>query len=144
MVMRVVFECRVGGRIFEEFRDGRRFQWGKVTAWDPPRRVAFSWHPLKDESLAQDVEVRFVPEAGGTRVVLTAAGWERLGAKAARERKGYSVGWGAILDVFAGRRTLTVATFGVISRTLTLFLRLTGRLNAEIDKAGGRMPATLP
>jgi uncharacterized protein YndB with AHSA1/START domain len=138
-VKRIVFECHVGGRIFEELTDGRRYQWGKITAWEPPSRVAFSWHPSKDESVAQDVEVRFVPEGSGTQVVLVSSGWEKLGEKAARERKGYSIGWGGVLDVFAGRRSATVMIFAVLSHTITLFLKLTGRLDREIDNAGGRM-----
>ena len=36
----------VGGRIFEEHADGRRFQWGGVLEWDPPPRVKFTFHPL--------------------------------------------------------------------------------------------------
>ena len=140
-VKRLVFECRLGGRIYEELLDGRRYQWGRVLAWDPPNRVAFSWHPSKDESLAQDVEIRFVAQGSGTEVVLVSSGWEKLGAKAARERKGYSVGWGGILDVFAQRRTATVVIFAIVSHAITLFLKATGRLEREIDQAGGRMPA---
>jgi len=142
-VARIVFECDVGGRIFEELVDGRRYQWGRITAWDPPRRVAFTWHPSRDESQAQDVEVSFVPNATGTEVVLVSSGWERLGAKAVRERKGYSIGWGSILDVFAGRRTAVFVLFATLSHTITLFLNLTGRLDAEIERAGGRMPAEI-
>ena len=140
-VKRVVFECHLGGRIYEELADGRGFQWGKVTAWEPPHRVGFTWHPSKDENAAQDVEVRFDPEGSGTLVVLTSSGWERLGAQAKRARKGYSIGWGGVLDVFAGRRTLTVILFAVISHAVTFFLKLTGRLEGEIERAGGRMPA---
>jgi uncharacterized protein YndB with AHSA1/START domain len=139
-VRRVVFECRAGGRIYEEFKDGRRFQWGKITAWEPPGRVAFTWHPSRDESQAQDVEVRFEPATSGTRVVLVSRGWEKLGAKAARERKGYSIGWGSILDVYAGRTTAVILLFALISHTMKLALRVTGRLEREISNAGGRLP----
>ena len=131
----------MGGRIYEELIDGRRYQWGRVTAWEPPGRVAFTWHPSKDESVGQDVDVRFLVDGSGTEVVLSSSGWEKLGDKAARERKGYSIGWGGILDVFAERRTAAVVIFAALSHTITLFLRLTGRLDGEIDKAGGRMPA---
>lgn len=138
-VSRVVFECQLGGRIFEQFSDGRRYQWGRITAWEPPRRVAFTWHPSREEREAQDVEVRFEAAPGGSRVVLTSSGWEKLGPRAARERKGYSIGWGSILEVFAGRRSATVVIFAIISHTITFFLRITGRLEREIDNAGGRM-----
>jgi len=139
-VKRVVFECRQGGRIYEEFKDGQRFQWGTVTAWDPPHSVGFTWHPSKDAAVAQNVVVAFKPSASGTRVVLTSSGWERLGAKAARARKGYAIGWGSVLDGFAGRRTAAIVVFAMISHTITFFLRVTGRLEREIAKSGGRMP----
>lgn len=41
----VTMEGRAGGRIVERIRGGRECVWGTVTAWDPPRRVAFTWHP---------------------------------------------------------------------------------------------------
>jgi hypothetical protein len=138
-VSRVVFECKVGGRIYEEFHDGRRYQWGRVTGWNPPNSVAFTWHPSRDEDVAQDVEVRFDSSANGARVTLTSTGWEKLGARAARERKGYSLGWGSILEVFARRRTAAVVIFAMISHIFTFLLWITGRLEREIDKAGGRM-----
>jgi uncharacterized protein YndB with AHSA1/START domain len=141
LVKRIVFECRVGGRIYEELKDGRRYEWGRITAWEPPTRVAFTWHPSREEAEAQDVDLSFRPEGGGTRVELVSAGWERLGARAVKARKGYSVGWGAVLDHWAGRWSLAMLLFGVLSKSITLYYRITGRLEAEIDKAGGRMPA---
>lgn len=142
-VKQIHFECRVGGQIIEELRDGRRFQWGRITAYDPPRRVAFTWHPSKHEDEAQDVEVSFYPEGTGTRVELVSSGWERLDAKARRERKGYDVGWGSVLSVYAGKRNAAFVIFGVISVVLTTVLKLTGRLERSIDQAGGRIAALL-
>jgi uncharacterized protein YndB with AHSA1/START domain len=140
-VQRVVFECRQGGRIFEELKDGRRFQWGVITAWEPPRQVSFTWHPSRDEREAQDVTVTFTPQAGGTKVELVSTGWEKLGTRAARERKGYAIGWGSILDVFAGKRSFVMLLFAAISKGTRLYLKLTGKLEAEINKSGGRMVA---
>lgn len=139
-VRRIIFECHQGGRIIEELDDGRRFQWGRVTAFDPAeQRVAFTWHPSRDESEAQDVEVRFLPQGSGTLVELVSGGWERLGSRARRERKGYSIGWGSVLEVFAGRKNAAFVIFGVISGAITLFLTVTGRMEASIAKAGGRI-----
>ena len=83
----MVFEPQVGGRIFEEHVDGRRFQWGRVLEWEPPRRVKFTFHPSRDPATAQDVEVRFVPDGGGTRLELVTTKWENWGPKAARARQ---------------------------------------------------------
>jgi uncharacterized protein YndB with AHSA1/START domain len=140
-VKTIVFQCRPGGLIVEELVDGRRFQWGRVTAFEPPGRVAFTWHPSRDEREAQDVEVRFIAQGGGTRVELVSSGWERLGARARRHRRGYDVGWGSVLEVFAGRKNAAFVIFAVLSTLLTWGLRLSGRLEATIDKAGGRLPA---
>lgn len=101
----VTFEGHVGGRIVESIRDGRVCVWGTVTAWEPPRRVAFTWHPGREPETAQDVEVRFEPHADGTRVVLVHTGFERLGAKLGRvARRGYPLGWTYVLGLYAERR----------------------------------------
>ncbi|HKS05774.1 MAG TPA: SRPBCC domain-containing protein [Gemmatimonadaceae bacterium] len=108
-VKRVVFEGRVGGMFFEELVDGRRFQWGELLAWDPPRSVTFTFHPSRDPSEAQEVTLRFIPEGTGTRLTLTADKWERVGKRASIARRGYESGWGYVLNVWAGRRTPRMA-----------------------------------
>jgi uncharacterized protein YndB with AHSA1/START domain len=139
LVQRIDFECRVGGLIVEELKDGRRFQWGKVTAWEPPRRVAFTWHPSRDEAEAQDVEVCFVPEGTGTRVELVSHGWEKLGTRARVARRAYNIGWGSVLDTFAGRTSAAIVCFSILSRGIGIVLQLTGRREASIEGAGGRL-----
>jgi hypothetical protein len=140
LVARIVFQCREGGGIIEELYDGRRFQWGTVTRWDPPHAVGFTWHPSKDASTAQDVEVTFTPVGAVTRVELTSSGWERRGAKGRRERNGNSIGWGSVMATYAGQRSIALVVFAVISAALRFVLRLTGRLNGMIDAAGARLP----
>ena len=56
-IKRLVFEAKVGGRIYEEHIDGRQFQWGKVLELDPPRRARFTFHPSRPESTAQTIEL---------------------------------------------------------------------------------------
>jgi uncharacterized protein YndB with AHSA1/START domain len=89
----VVFEPRVGGRIFERARSGEEHIWGKVLEWRPPTRVAFSFHPGRDDKTAQTVEVTFARAAEGARVVLTHGGWEKFGADAQKNRDSYNQGW---------------------------------------------------
>lgn len=98
----VVFEEGAGGRIYEREEGGQTHLWGTVTAWEPPRRVRFTWHPGREASGAQDVEVRFTAEGGGTRVELTHSGWETLGDKAASTRRDYDSGWPPVLARYAG------------------------------------------
>ena len=90
-------EPHVGGAIFETRDDGERFPWGRILAWEPPGRLVFTWHPGREASVAQEVEVRFEPEGGRTRVTLVHREWQKLGADAAEARKGYDKGWGVVL-----------------------------------------------
>jgi len=90
-------EPRVGGSVWEERDDGERSAWGTITVWEPPGRLAFTWHPGRDPETAQEVELRFHPIAGGTRVELEHRGWQKLGAQAARTREGYDTGWDDVL-----------------------------------------------
>jgi len=120
----VVFESHVGGRIYEIAADGATSMWGTVLAWEPPHRVAFSFHPGRGEEMAQPVEVRFVATAAGTRLELTHAGWEKLGRLAPFARRGYTVGWAYVLDLWAARRGPLV----VVTRGLERLLRVASRV----------------
>ena len=95
-----VFESRVGGRIYETHDDGSLHLWGTVTAWEPPARVVFSWHPGRDASTAQEVELSFTDTGVGTRVELEHRGWEILGDRAAGTREAYDSGWAGVLSLF--------------------------------------------
>jgi hypothetical protein len=97
----VRFEGWVGGRILEEAGDGQVHPWGTVTAWEPPARVAFTWHPGREADTAQRVEVEFWTEDGGTRVRLTHTGWERFGDAGADMREEYEGGWTFVLSSYA-------------------------------------------
>jgi uncharacterized protein YndB with AHSA1/START domain len=105
----VVFEGRPGGRIFERTRDGREIEWGEVTGWDPPHRLAYRWHIRRDRADATDVEVRFeAGDRGMTRLEITHTGWERLGAEAETWRDANRGGWAGLLPVFAAACTVEV------------------------------------
>jgi len=90
-------EPGVGGSVWEERDDGERFTWGTVTVWEPPGRLAFTWHPGRAPETAQEVELRFRPIAGGTRVELEHRGWQTLGERAVKAREGYDTGWDEVL-----------------------------------------------
>lgn len=48
--------------------------------WEPPLRLAFSWHLRAERADATDVSITFVDGGDGTsRVEIEHAGWERLG-----------------------------------------------------------------
>lgn len=96
----VAFGGGVGGTIVETLSDGTTAVWGRVTRWEPPHLVAFTWHPGNPESEAGHVEVTFTPETSGRTIVeLIHTGWERR-PDGARARKGYDTGWNTVLDRF--------------------------------------------
>ena len=80
----VVLEGGIGGRLYERARDGTEFEWGRVTAWDPPHELAYTWHLKRGPTDATHVRVRFVPRGGRgwTRVEIEQHGWEHLGSAA--------------------------------------------------------------
>jgi uncharacterized protein YndB with AHSA1/START domain len=135
----VVLEPRVGGRIFEEHIDGRRFQWGQILEWDPPKRLKFTFHPSRAAETAQDVDVRFVPETGGTRVELVATKWENWGARAKAARRGYDVGWGYVMNIWAGRLTTGMRALDGAMAIVNAINKLRGGTAAQIRKAGGEI-----
>jgi uncharacterized protein YndB with AHSA1/START domain len=99
--LEVVFEGRVGGRIFERTRDGRELDWGEVTAWDPPRRLAYLWWIATDPDSATDVEISFVSTGGGsTRVDIEHGGWERLAGRGVSWREVNLGGWNGVMPVY--------------------------------------------
>ncbi|MDJ0961643.1 MAG: SRPBCC domain-containing protein [Acidimicrobiia bacterium] len=96
----IVFEGRPGGRIFERAVDGREHDWGRVTEWDPPYRLAYQWHLFFDPAEATDVEVTFAPGDAGTDVRIEQRGWERLGAAGVQRRTNTNRAWGAIVPEY--------------------------------------------
>ncbi len=79
---RLVFECQLGGRLFEtvELDSGARtFVTGTVVAWDPPRRLAIEWRGVNfAEHEKTLVEVTFTPAGEGTMVRVEHRGWSSL------------------------------------------------------------------
>jgi uncharacterized protein YndB with AHSA1/START domain len=99
---RIIFEDRVGGRVYEQIRDGRTAVWGTVLAWEPPRRFSMTWHAGRDDDAdGQVLDVIFTSVGGGTRVELTHGGWERLGDEGPGQRTLYDEGWGHVLARYA-------------------------------------------
>ena len=100
-----VFEPRAGGRVYERATDGREAHWATVLAFEPPHRFVLEWKVNPNAVAATEVEVRFRPEGGGTRVDLEHRGWERLGGTADASRASYDTGWEFVLgEYLAGAR----------------------------------------
>lgn len=77
----VCIERRLGGRVFESVDADPPLviEIGVVQAWEPPRRLAFSW---RNAAFAPGettlVEVDFAPQRSGTLVTVTHSGWSTL------------------------------------------------------------------
>ncbi|HZP20153.1 MAG TPA: SRPBCC family protein [Bauldia sp.] len=103
----IVAEPRPGGRWYEVGEDGSICEWGKVLVWDRPNRVVFAWQLNAawkyDPDFVTELEVRFVPEAAGTRVELEHRNLDRYGADAAEIRRMIDSegGWPTALVAFA-------------------------------------------
>jgi uncharacterized protein YndB with AHSA1/START domain len=96
-VATVVCEPGLDGRVFERWHDGREHEWGRITAWSPPDRLAFTWSPSPSDDVETNVEVTFGAVDGGTLVRLTHAGWEALGEAGGEKRTAYDAGWPHVL-----------------------------------------------
>jgi uncharacterized protein YndB with AHSA1/START domain len=102
----VVLEGHVGGRIFERTADGAEHDWGEVTAWEPPSRLAYLWFLRTDRGDATDVEIRFVAVGdSATRVEIEHSGWERLGDRGATWRERNLGGWSTLLPHYRAALT---------------------------------------
>jgi uncharacterized protein YndB with AHSA1/START domain len=97
----VVMEGRKGGRLYERTTGGEEHVWGIILAWDPPRRVGYSWHPGRGQETAQEVEITFAPDGDGTRVDLRHWGWEKLGDRMEQAVADYDEGWDLVLGRYA-------------------------------------------
>ena len=103
-----VFGDRTAGVAFESDQlversdSGEESTWAEVQAWAPPDRFVLAWHPGRGPDDASEVEVSFIVEGSGTRVVVEHRGWERFGDHGEQRRRTY-VGphaWGSLLDRF--------------------------------------------
>ena len=109
-IAETVFEPRAGGRLYDRGVDGSECDWARVLAYEPPRRVAFSWdlNPQwqveTDLEKTSEVEVRFIAETSErTRVELEHRNIDRHGEgwRSVRDAVGSEGGWPLYLRRFA-------------------------------------------
>jgi uncharacterized protein YndB with AHSA1/START domain len=75
----LAIEPGLGGRFVESYQDGTEFEIGRITTWEPGRRLGLTW---RQDSFTEDqmttVEVRFEPISDETRVTVEHLGWESV------------------------------------------------------------------
>ena len=97
----IAFGEGVGATIIETLADRTTSVWGTITGWEPPHRVAFTWHAGTPEAEATRIEVTFTQDGPGSTVVeLVHSGWERR-PDGASAREGYNSGWEPVIGRFA-------------------------------------------
>ena len=76
--LHIRFEARLEGRYYETFLDGSEYEIGRVTAWEPPRRLSYTW---RDPSWRGETRIAlaFLAEGEGARVVYEQDGFEAAG-----------------------------------------------------------------
>lgn len=69
------FEPRLGGRYYERFADGTQYDIGKITVYEPPHKLAFTWRgpDWPGESL---IEIEFAADGEHTTLTLTHSGFD--------------------------------------------------------------------
>jgi uncharacterized protein YndB with AHSA1/START domain len=106
-----VFEPRVGGHIYDKGTDGSECHWARILAFDPPKRVVFSWDIGPQWTIetepdnTSEVEVTFIAETPQrTRVELEhrhidrhGPGWQGVSDGVADDE-----GWPLYLQRYAG------------------------------------------
>jgi uncharacterized protein YndB with AHSA1/START domain len=76
---RMAFEPGEGGRLIETLESGKVFEIGRILAWEPPRRLVFSWRQATfPPDLATEVEVGFEAVGDETRVSVEHRGFDRV------------------------------------------------------------------
>ncbi|HEX2558967.1 SRPBCC family protein [Phenylobacterium sp.] len=84
----LAFEPGEGGRLIETLDNGKVFEIGRITAWDPPHRLQFSWRQANfPVDLHTEVEVRFEAVGEETRVSVEHRGYHRVPAESAARHR---------------------------------------------------------
>lgn len=95
----VCIEGAIGGRFYERASDGKEYEWGRVFAWEPPHRIAFTWYLGSTPALPTQVEVQFTAiDAETTRIDLEHRGPEFIGDLWERRVQIFQGAWYTILQ----------------------------------------------
>jgi uncharacterized protein YndB with AHSA1/START domain len=76
---RLAFEPGVDGRLLTTFEDGSTFEIGRISVWEPGKRLVFAWRQLSfSPGQSTEVEVGFEPVGDETRVSIEHRGWDTI------------------------------------------------------------------
>lgn len=110
------FEPKEGGACYEIGLHGFRCDWGRVTVWEPPHQLRFTWQvspkstPEPNPALASEVRVSFTETAPSvTRVDIEHHNIERHGEGSAqyREELASEYGWPYLIGQYQAMLVVT-------------------------------------
>lgn len=79
---RLVFEPGAGGRLYTTFADGEEFEIGRISVWEPGRRLVLAWrHANFAPDQSTEVDVRFEAIGDETRVSIEHRAWDTIPQK---------------------------------------------------------------
>ena len=75
----LAFEAGEGGRLTTTFEDGSTFEIGRISVWEPGRRLVFAWRQANfSVEQSTEVEVCFEPVGAQTRVSIEHRAWDTI------------------------------------------------------------------
>ena len=75
----LAFEPGVGGRLYTTLANGKEFEIGRISAWEPGRRLVFMWRQASfTRDQTTEVEVRFEAVGEETRVSIEHRAWDSI------------------------------------------------------------------
>ena len=79
---RLAFEPGVGGKLYTTFDDGTTLEIGRVSVWEPGRRLVFAWRQASfSAEQSTEVEVSFEAVGAETRVSIEHRAWDSIPQK---------------------------------------------------------------
>jgi uncharacterized protein YndB with AHSA1/START domain len=76
---RLAFEPGAGGRLFTTFDSGEKFDIGRISVWEPGKRLVFAWRQASfTPEQTTEVEVCFEPVGAQTRVSIEHRAWDTI------------------------------------------------------------------
>ena len=75
----LAFEPGAGGRLYTRFDDGSTFEIGRVSVWEPGKRLVFAWRQANfSAEQSTEVEVTFEAVEDETRVSIEHRAWDTI------------------------------------------------------------------
>jgi uncharacterized protein YndB with AHSA1/START domain len=79
---RLAFDPGAGGRLYTTFDDGKEFEIGRISVWEPGRRLVFAWRQASfTAEQSTEVEVLFEAIGKETRVSVEHRAWDTIPQK---------------------------------------------------------------